>query len=105
MPYLQNAGVFLLQPVVGSFVVVFLWRAMVIAVGASFYEPVCRFVYQVTNPVITPLRRFVPRWRNIEIASLLVAFAIVAVQWTLFVGLFSVPLSVAGLLLRVLVDL
>jgi YggT family protein len=105
MPYLQNAGVFLIQTIVGFFVVVFLLRAMLIAVGASFYEPVCRFVYQLTNPVITPLRRFVPRWRNIEIASLLIAFVIIVLEWVLFVSLFGVPLGTSGLLLRALIDL
>jgi YggT family protein len=105
MPYLQNAGVFLIQTIVGFFVVVFLLRAMLIAVGASFYEPVCRFVYQLTNPVITPLRRFVPRWRNIELASLLIALVIIALEWVLFVTLFGVPLSASGLLLRALIDL
>jgi len=105
MPYLQNAGVFLIQTIVGFFVVVFLLRTMLIAVGASFYEPVCRFVYQLTNPVITPLRRFVPRWRNVEIASLLVAFVIIALEWMLFVALFGVPLGAGGLALRALIYL
>ena len=105
MPYLQNAGVFLIQTLFGFFIVVFLLRTMLIAIGASFYEPICRFVYQLTNPVITPLRRFVPRWRNIEIASLLVAYVIIAIQWLLFVGLFGVPLSIGGVLLRALSDL
>lgn len=105
MPYLQNAGVFLIQTLFGFFIVVFLLRTMLIAIGASFYEPICRFVYQLTNPVITPLRGFVPRWRNIEIASLLVAYVIIAIQWMLFVGLFGVPLSIGGVLLRALIDL
>jgi len=105
MPYLQNAGVFLIQTIVGFFVVIFMLRTMLIAVGASFYEPVCRFVYQLTNPVITPLRRFVPRWRNIEFTSLLVALAIIVLQWLLFVALFDVPLGAAGLALRALIDL
>jgi YggT family protein len=105
MPYLQNAGVFLIQTLFGFFIVMFLLRAMLIAVNASFYEPVCQFVYRVTNPVITPLRRFVPRWRNIEVASLLVAYTVVLLQWALFVGLFGVPLSIGGVVLRSLVDL
>jgi YggT family protein len=105
MPYLQNAGVFLIQTLFGFFIVILLLRAMLIAVNASFYEPVCQFVYKVTNPVITPLRPFVPRWRNIEVASLLVAYAIIVLQWTLFVGLFGVPLSFGGVVLHSLVDL
>jgi len=105
MPYVQNAGVFLIQTMAGFFVVIFLLRTMLIAVGASFYEPVCRFVYQLTNTVITPMRRFIPRWRNIELASLLVALAIILIEWLLFLVLFGAPLGAGGLLLRVPIDL
>ena len=104
MPYLQNAGVFLIQTIVGFFVVVFLLRTMLIAVGASFYEPVCRFVYQLTNPVITPLRRFVPRWGRIELASLLVAYLLALIELGLFVLIGGAAISAGGLLLRALIQ-
>ena len=98
MPYLLNAGKFLIETLFGFFIVVFLLRAMLIMVGASFYEPICQFVYKVTNPVITPLRRFVPRWRNIEFASLLVGWLLATLETTLLLALFGLPLWFFGLL-------
>jgi|KBSSwiStaDraftv2_1062776.scaffolds.fasta_scaffold201864_2 YggT family protein len=89
MPYLLRATLFLIQTIFGFFIVMFLLRTMLIAVGASFYDPICQFVYKLTNPVITPLRRFVPRWRNIEFASLLVAWLLVALEFLLLYSLFS----------------
>lgn len=105
MPYLANAAVFLIQTLFGFFIVLFLARVLLIAAGASFYDPICRFVYQLTNPVITPLRRLVPRWRRIEVASLLVAWLLVVIELLLFVLIAGVSLSVPGLLLRALVQL
>jgi YggT family protein len=105
MNYLANAATFLIQTAFGFFIVLFLARMLLIAVGASFYEPVCRFVYQLTNPVITPLRRFVPRWRKIEIASLLVAYVLVLIELGLFVAITGAAIGIGGILLRALVNL
>src|SRR5512141_2061799 len=97
MSYLQNAGAFLITSIFGFFICIFLLRAMLIACGAGFYEPVVRFVYQVTN-------RVVPRWRRLELVSLLVAWLLALIGLSFIVALFGVHISVAGLLLRALVD-
>jgi len=100
MNYLANAATFLIQTAFGFFIGLFLVRMLLIAVGASFYDPICRFVYQLTNPVITPLRRFVPRWRKIEIASLLVAWLLVLIEFGLFVAISGAAVGFGSLLLR-----
>lgn len=105
MNYFANAAAFLIQTTFGFFIVLFLARMLLIAVGASFYEPICRFVYQLTNPIITPLRRFVPRWRNVEIASLLVAYVLVLIELGLFAAISGAAIGIGGLLLRALVSI
>ena len=105
MSYLANAAIFLIRTAFGFFIALFLVRMILIAAGASFYEPICRFVYQLTNPVITPLRRFVPRWRRVELASLLVAFALVLIELGLFGLIAGASISPIGLVVRALVDL
>ena len=57
MSYFLNAAAFLIQTIFSFAIGLFLVRVLLLAAGASFYEPICRFVYQLTNPVITPLRR------------------------------------------------
>jgi len=105
MSYFANAATFLIQTVFGFFIGLFLIRMLLLAVGASFYEPVCRFVYQLTNPVITPLRRHVPRGRRIELASLLVAFVLILVESGVFLLIGGAGVSATGFLLRGLVGL
>jgi YggT family protein len=104
MSYLQNAGVFLIQTLFGFFIVMFVVRALLIAISAPFTEPLCRFVYQFTNPVVMPLRNLIPRWRRIDFSSLLVAWLIAAIELTLLVTLVGAPLSIGGVLLHALVD-
>jgi YggT family protein len=105
MSYLANAAVFLIQTLFSFFIALFLVRMLLIAAGASFYDPICRFVYQLTNPVITPLRRFVPRWRKIELASIVVAYLLALIELGLFALIAGAAPAVAGLLLRALVQI
>ena len=102
MGYLLNAAVFLIQTFFELFIGVFLIRAMLIAAGASFYDPICQFVYRLTNPLVMPLRRFIPRWRKIEIVSLLVACALALIELGLLILLFGANFSLAGWLLGAL---
>jgi len=80
MPYILSAAIFLIQTAFGLFIGLFLLRFLLIAVGLPFHEPICQFVYRLTNPVIAPLRRFVPRWRKFELAALLIAWLLVLLE-------------------------
>ncbi|MGH8041203.1 MAG: YggT family protein [Rudaea sp.] len=104
MPYLQNAGLFLIQTAFGFFIVIFLLRVLLIAVAAPFNEPICRFVYQFTNRAVSPLRNIVPRWRRLEFTSLVIAYLLALVELIVFVLLFGAALSVASMLLRAAAD-
>jgi YggT family protein len=105
MSYLANAASFLIGLLFSCLIYLFLVRMQLIAVGASFYEPVCQFVYQLTNPVITPLRRIVPRWGRIELASLLVAYLLVLIEFGASALLFGAAFRLPGVLLTALVTL
>ena len=104
MPYLQNAGAFLITSLFGFFICVFLLRMMLIAVSAPFNQPICRFIYQLTNPAINPLRPIIPRWRRIEFASVLIAWLLGVVELGLLVAMFGLPISAIGVLVHALVD-
>lgn len=45
-------------------------------VRAPFSDPVIGWVYTVTNPLMRPLERFIPRYRNFHIAALLLFLAV-----------------------------
>jgi YggT family protein len=103
MTYFANAGLFLIQTLFGFLIGLFLVRMLLLAVSASFYEPVSRFVYALTNRVITPMRRFIPRWRKIEVSSLLVAFVLALIEQLAFALLFGAPGAIGYVLLMALV--
>jgi YggT family protein len=104
MSYLLSAGIFLIQTAFGFFIALFLVRTMLIAVGAPFNEPVCRFVYSLTNRIVTPLRQVIPRWRRIELASVLIAWLLAMLELVLLLSLVGAHLGVAGVLWHALID-
>lgn len=65
---------------------------------ANFFNPITQSLVKLTNPVLNPLRNFLPKSRRHDFASLLVTLVLIVVMvWVL--GLMSVGhVSVAALL-------
>ena len=73
---LTQAGLFLLDALIGFFTVVLLLRFYMQAFRVSFANPVGHFVLQLTNWLVLPLRRIIPSAMGFDLASLLPAFVI-----------------------------
>lgn len=68
--YFTNPLEFLIQTVVGLYILCVMLRFLLQWVHADFYNPVSQFLVKVTNPPLRPLRRFIPGWGGIDIASI-----------------------------------
>jgi len=68
---------------------------------APFINPIAQWVYTSTNPLLRPLERVVPRWRQASLSALLLMFPVAILKLLLLKGLAA--LSAFGLLLA-LVD-
>ena len=104
MPNLVNDAVFLIDVLFSLLIGVFLIRAMLIAVNAPFYDPACQFVYKLTNPVIAPIRRFLPRRGKIDIASLVIAFVLALIELALLAAVSGLRYGPLGWLLAALAN-
>ena len=95
MSYFQNAGVLLVQVLFGILLAVVMLRVLLQLVRANFYNPICQGLYRATNPVLMPLQKAIPSWRNLNLAGVLLAY-VVALVWVL--ALFSLAGQVPGVL-------
>lgn len=95
MSYFQNAGVILVQVLFGILLAIVLLRVALQLVRANFYNPICQGLYKATNPILMPLQKAIPSWRNLNVAGLLIAY-IVAILWIL--ALFSLAGQLPGVL-------
>ena len=105
MGYLANAGQLLINFAFGALVALVVLRVLLQLVRANFYNPVCQFLYKATNPVLMPLRKLIPAWRNLDVAAVLLAWLISAIKLALLYALAGQRLGLAGLALMAVADL
>lgn len=105
MGYFANAAQILINFAFGVLVFLIVLRVLLQLVRANFYNPVCQFLYKATNPLLMPLRRIIPSWRNIELGALLLAWLLSALKLALIYGLYGQRLGLLGLLVMALADL
>ena len=84
-----QAGLFLLDAVIGFFTFALLLRFYMQAFRVSFRNQVGTFVVQLTNGLVTPLRKVLPGLFGLDLASLLLAYVLQAL-------LFFAVLSLRG---------
>jgi len=69
--YFAASAVFLIQTVFGLYILAVMLRLVLQWVRADFYNPMSQFIVKVTNPPLKPLRRVIPGWGGIDLASVL----------------------------------
>lgn len=94
--YLTNPLAFLVQTAFGLYVVVVVVRFFLQLVRADFYNPLSQFVVKLTTPVLRPLRRVIPGLWGLDVASIVLAWALTAVQLALMAWLLGIPVTVTA---------
>lgn len=60
-------------------------------VRAPFSDPLVGWVYSITNPLLRPLERYIPRWRNFSIAAALLFWLVASLEFMLMLRLHGHP--------------
>ena len=105
MGYFANAGQIVIQFVFGALIALIVLRVLLQWVRANFYNPICQFLYKATNPVLMPLRKVIPPWRNLDIAGIVLAWLATALKLVLLYATVGQALGVLGLSVLALADL
>ncbi|MFZ0788178.1 MAG: YggT family protein [Chromatiaceae bacterium] len=85
--YLADPLVFLVRTLFGLYIAVVLIRFLLQWARADFYNPISQFVVRVTAPVLRPLRQIIPGYGGMDLASLVLAWALKAVELAIIAGL------------------
>lgn len=64
---------YLVQTLLSLYLLAMLLRFLLQLVKADFYNPISQFLVKVTNPLVLPLRRVIPGFGGLDIASLVLA--------------------------------
>ena len=83
--YLTNPAVFLIQTLFGLYILAVLLRFLLQLVRADFYNPISQFLVMATAPPLKILRRIIPGFGGIDLASLLLIWGLKYVELLLIV--------------------
>jgi YggT family protein len=104
---MNNALTFLVATIIDLYLVIVLLRLWMQLTQADFYNPVSQFVYKATQPIVGPLRSFMPMLGKLDTASLIFALALgmlkVAALVIVIQGILTAVSSLLSMLFWVLV--
>ncbi len=103
--YFTNPLEFLISTLFGLYITAVMLRFMLAMVRADFYNPLTQILVKVTNPALKPLRRIIPGFGGIDIASLLLMLALQMLSLALITLLRGVSMHPLGLLLWAIAEL
>lgn len=83
----MNAMYFLINTVFDLYILVILLRLWLQFVRADFYNPFSQMVVKLTQPVLKPLRRFIPSIGSFDTATLVFAIVVAVIKLYVLVAL------------------
>ena len=81
--YLSDPLLFIIGTIFGLYILAFMLRFLFQWVRADFYNPVSQFIVKISNPLLLPLRRLIPGFAGIDIASVIIILFLTAVKQSL----------------------
>ena len=103
--YLTNPLIFLIQTISGLYILAVMLRFLLQMVRADFYNPFSQFLVKATNPPLKLMRRIIPGLGGIDLASLVLAWAIKAIEIYLVLSLANGAVHLLGPLIWAIPEL
>jgi YggT family protein len=71
----SQVGILLVNTIGSLALLMFILRFLLQLVRADFYNPISQFIVRFSNPLLIPLRRVIPGFGGMDIASLVLAYS------------------------------
>ncbi|MEM9254383.1 MAG: YggT family protein [Pseudomonadota bacterium] len=99
MAALNDITIYLIQTAITLYLLAVMLRFLLQLVKADFYNPISQFLVKVTNPLVKPLRKVIPGYGGLDLASLLIALIIQLLGIALLIVMLGGRLPSIGLML------
>jgi len=103
--YYTNPIEFMINTVVDLYILIIMLRYLLQIVRADFYNPVSQFLIKATNPLLAPMRRYIPSIGRHDTSSILLMLALKAAALSIILLLKDIDLSLYTLLILSIADL
>ena len=101
----NNILTFLVSTLFTLYISAVLIRIILAMVRADFYNPISQFIVTITNPLLLPLRKFLPSVSKIDTASWLLATALQVLELAILFSFQSIQLSAGTLIITAIFKL
>jgi len=103
--YLTNPLIFLIQTLSDLYILAVLLRFLLQLLRADFYNPFSQFLVKATNPPLKLLRRIIPGLGGIDLATLVLAWLLKAIEIYLVLSLANGAVNLLGPLIWAIPEL
>lgn len=76
----DNPLIFLVETLFDLYIIVLMLRFILQQVRADFYNPISQFIVKATAPVLNPARKLIPGLGGIDLATIVVVVAFIAIK-------------------------
>jgi YggT family protein len=98
-------SVFLIEAVFSLYIAAVVIRLLLGFARANFHNPLSQFLVTITNPVLVPMRRFIPSVAAVDTSAVVLAFVLTAIKLGLIKVLVSGGLHFPSLLIQAVGEL
>jgi len=98
----MNAVNFLIDTLFDLYIMVVLLRVWLQLARADFYNPFSQFIVKATQPVIAPLRRFIPGFGGLDVATIIFACVVAIAKIFVLSLVLNFNISIAAMLISAL---
>jgi len=99
----MEAIVYLLRFAFDALLMILIVRVWLQWVKADFYNPLSQFIVKVSNPLVVPIRRIIPGFGGIDLATLLIAYVVATLKFVTLAALSGESLGVLAFYIGLLV--
>jgi YggT family protein len=85
---------YVLRFVFDAILMILILRVWLQVVKADFYNPMSQFIVKVSNPMVIPLRRLIPGFGGIDLATIVLAYLIATLKFVVIPMLNGGPLDI-----------
>ena len=96
----MNPLVFLIDILLHLYITALMLRLILQWVRADFYNPVSQFIVKITDPPVKPLRRIIPGFWGVDLATLLLVIIFTAIKVVLVHGSLSPGIVILSTLIE-----
>ena len=103
--YFSDAGLFLVDTVLGLYILIVLLRFLFQLTGVDFYNPISQFIVKASNPPLSRLRRVVPGLWGIDFAAVVLLIVLEGARIGITVLLIGQSPQLVGVLVLSIAEL